>query len=241
MPILSDEAYLTVNRWFARDTWPWRLCRIGWLYYVGENELMQSDLNVASVSAGPLVSLLSARMMEKYSTEAAATLAKSGLKGLKLRNLCDDCQALLIEGTLPAHILERAAPVLCDLDDDDVAALGRVLCGKRADTFVAAVRALRERRDMPLKTALPYVLAAAWDAGLEDWMNDKLQAVKVRSTIAANDIQTDIKTEIKTDFKTDFLKDLKKDKQADVKTPAPIDVHIDISAEPWTKSQTKKK
>jgi hypothetical protein len=166
----------TSDSLFARDTWPWSLCRaMAFALARGKVGAEQLESLVGSSKSGPLCHLCTAALIKTVGWNGAEAVAKIGRTRLTLDDFRNDYRPLLDHRRLLGRELFAIAGALRTLNADEVDALCGGLPPDVAKCFRTAAAELRASPDEPLDKLLPQVLDHCWENGLKARVESALE------------------------------------------------------------------
>jgi hypothetical protein len=180
-------ALIKCDLYFPRASWPWSLCNQWSFGMLNQPRYWRQEYQriVESQDTGPLCYLLLSSSYVEDHPAVAAFLSKKGLEKLSKNAFLKDCEHFLDKDYWSGQAIRHLAEVFRRLSDEDLALLARQMNPRQAKLLAECKRILRGDPKKPLDTALPELLAALYDA----WLNDLLQSAlaDLRNRIAGPD------------------------------------------------------
>jgi hypothetical protein len=169
---------------FARDSWPWSLCRAyAFAFIHPEAAGEQMVLLVQPPNSGPLRCACTAAVVNQVGGDAVE-IAKLGRTRLTLDDFRNDYRPLLEHRSLFGRELFAIAGALRTLNAEEVDALCAGLAPDDAKCFRTAVAELRASPDEPLDKLLPQVLDHCWENGLKARVEAALESLATEARSA---------------------------------------------------------
>jgi hypothetical protein len=158
------------NAMFPRDSWPWTLTQEAALSAVGKGLHSQAEIFelYASEESGPICCLAAGTFALWNNPAMAREFAAKGLRKLRLEDFRKDYRFLLQPNHPISIYVNEVAAALCALDDDEVALLLTKASPEQVRAIVEGLHAFRQRRDPAALDALPDLLDAMWQNGLQE-------------------------------------------------------------------------
>jgi hypothetical protein len=153
---------------FPSNSWPATLWRESCLVLAGKPQYAMRELDrlYRSPETGPLCALATASLVGFINDDAAKAFAKHGLQRLSVADFRNDYEPLLTDEAVVGAVSQHLLEWLRTLDDEERAALGRVLLTKHSDEFIEATCILSVEPDQSAADLLPPVLDRVWELGL---------------------------------------------------------------------------
>jgi len=176
-------AFYLYDQSFSRATWPWTVFNQISLAVLNKPCYWKQEYQrvVESEDIGPVGFLVLSDCFEKSSPPTAAYLAKRGLNGLSKESFLKDCEPFLDKDYWCGQFVRRLADVFRRLSDEDLAMLERQLNPQQAKLLAQCKQILRSNPQKSLDEALPELLGALWDAGLNETVQSALKSIRDRT------------------------------------------------------------
>jgi hypothetical protein len=176
------------NELFPRSSWPWTLCQVTVLAYFHNERLLKSEMDrlAQTPGSGPVCSL-AASLYSKYfgfGDSAVHYFALQGLKQMSKEAFIKDCKPLFSEKHVIGNCTRHFAELFRNLNDEDVNFIAQNMDVEYHKYLAECDRLLRGNYDKEFDDALPELLGALWDAGLNSMTETALK--QLRDTEPAN-------------------------------------------------------